>query len=47
MKTNFLYKPFQILSSLLLLIAPVIITDTACLGFWGEPEIPESMKQIN
>jgi len=44
MRKRLLNKPLQILCSLLLLIAPLIISDSACLGLWGEPEIPDSLK---
>ena len=30
--------------SLLLMIAPIIANKQACITFWGEPEIPESLR---
>lgn len=30
--------------SLLLMLAPVLATQSACATFWGEPEIPESLR---
>lgn len=30
--------------SLLLMISPIIATKQACLSFWGEPEIPEFLR---
>lgn len=40
-------KRFSIIKPLcnfLILIAPVIITETACVYFWGEPELPKELK---
>jgi cyclic lactone autoinducer peptide len=44
MRKKLLNKPLQLLCSLLLAVAPLIISDSACLGLWGEPEIPNSLK---
>ena len=38
-------KPIGLLGSFLILIAPLIITKSACISFWGEPECPECLLQ--
>lgn len=30
--------------SLLLMLAPVLAVKPACATFWGEPEVPESLR---
>ncbi|UNC92581.1 cyclic lactone autoinducer peptide [Candidatus Contubernalis alkalaceticus] len=44
MKSEKTKTMLQVVCRLLLLTAPLILSGTACLGFWGEPEIPESLK---
>ncbi|MCR2044588.1 AgrD family cyclic lactone autoinducer peptide [Anaerosalibacter massiliensis] len=38
-------KPFNILCNLLILLAPLAISNTASILFWGEPECPNSLKE--
>lgn len=38
-----LRKPIGLLCSFLISIAPLIVTKTACISFWGEPECPECL----
>lgn len=33
------------ISKLLSSIAPVLVTKSACIGLWGEPEIPQALKE--
>jgi len=44
MKTFAMANPKKLFCSLLLLIAPLLLTNTACFSLWGEPEIPEALK---
>jgi len=37
-------KIMPIISKLLLAFAPRVAQKPICLGLWGEPEIPESLK---
>jgi cyclic lactone autoinducer peptide len=30
--------------ALLLMVAPVLAMKSACATFWGEPEVPESLR---
>lgn len=34
------------LISLILIIAPVTIIQSACILFWGEPEMPDTLKDL-
>lgn len=44
MKRELFKKPFQTICNFLLLIAPLVISESVCVLFWGEPEIPDSLK---
>ena len=37
-------KAIEIICRLLIFIAPHIVSKSACLSYWGEPKIPESLK---
>jgi cyclic lactone autoinducer peptide len=47
MKTinSILRKPFSIVCHLLVLAAPLAVTNTACFYLWGEPECPDCLKE--
>lgn len=34
----------NVLCMILLVVAPMLVTTRGCVLFWGEPEIPESLK---
>lgn len=38
-------KLLAIVSKTLLSMAPSITSKTACLGLWGEPKVPNSLKK--
>ncbi len=38
-------KPLGTLCSLLVLLAPLAVTNSACFYFWGEPECPDALKE--
>lgn len=44
-RRNFFKKPFNILCNLLILLAPLAISNTASILFWGEPECPDFLKE--
>lgn len=34
------------ITNLLSALAPALVTKSACLGLWGEPEIPQALKEL-
>lgn len=42
MKEKLLTRISQLLSA----IAPALVTKTACISLWGEPEMPQSLKEL-
>lgn len=45
-KAGCLLNPLKLLCSFLILIAPLIITESVSIYFWGEPKIPEELKNV-
>ncbi len=43
-KARHLLNPLKLLCSFLILIAPLIVTESVSIYFWGEPEIPEELQ---
>lgn len=39
-----LKTPLKVVCSVLLLVAPLIVTNGFCLSFWGEPECPDCLN---
>jgi cyclic lactone autoinducer peptide len=39
-------KPIRILCNMLIALAPVILTETSCVLWWGEPECPDVLKDL-
>ena len=37
-------KPFEIVCGLLILVAPLLVTEFSCLFLYGEPECPDLLK---
>jgi cyclic lactone autoinducer peptide len=43
---SILKKPLRIICNFLILLAPLVIVETASLFIWGEPECPDSLKEL-
>ncbi len=43
-KKSIIKKPFKLLCQLLIALAPLAASNTACFLLWGEPECPNSIK---
>jgi hypothetical protein len=41
-----LKMPLQMICSLLIMAAPIILTQSNCYYMWGEPECPDCLKQM-
>ena len=39
-------KPLGLICNFLVLLAPLVIIETASLFYWGEPECPDSLKEF-
>ena len=37
-------KPLHLICNFLVLLAPLVIIETASIFLWGEPECPDSLK---
>lgn len=43
--TKWLYKkPLRFLCNLLIMAAPLLVAETTSAYFWGEPDVPEELK---
>ena len=39
-------KPLHLICNFLILLAPLVIVETASFYIWGEPECPDSLKEL-
>lgn len=44
MKNKKYLKLLSMISSFLILVAPIFVSASACVTFWGEPECPDCLK---
>lgn len=44
MKKRLCYRLLTVFCNLLIVSAPLIVTKSACLGLWGEPDVPDILK---